>query len=99
MLNAGRELFLCHATGTSLWDLPKGIQDSGESALETVVREVWEETSLALEPETLEDLGLHDYMPAKRLHLFALRVAADAFDIGACRCHVSFAHYATGLPT
>lgn len=71
MLNRQRELFVCHATGTSRWDLPKGVQDPGESALQATLREVWEETSLALEAETLDDLGLYDYLPAKRLHLFA----------------------------
>ena len=99
ILNARREVFACHATGTSRWDLPKGVQDPGESAIQTALREVWEETSLALEPQSLDDLGLYDYLPAKRLHLFALRVAVDAFDISACRCHTSFPHHASGLPT
>ncbi|MGJ7506071.1 NUDIX hydrolase [Variovorax sp. GT1P44] len=99
MLNARRELFVCHATGTARWDLPKGLQEPGESALQTAVREAWEETSLELEPGLLEDLGLHDYLPAKRLHLFALRVAVDAFPIRDCRCHSTFPHHATGLPT
>jgi 8-oxo-dGTP pyrophosphatase MutT (NUDIX family) len=99
MLNARRKLFVCHATGTPRWDLPKGIADAGESARETAVREAWEETSLALEPDTLADFGLHDYLPTKRLHLFAMRVAADAFQIGDCCCHTSFPHRITGLPT
>ena len=25
ILNARRELFVCHTTGTSRWDLPKGV--------------------------------------------------------------------------
>jgi len=99
LLNARREVFLCHVTGTTRWDLPKGVQDPGESALQTVLREVWEETSLALEPQTLDDLGLYEYLPAKRLHLYALRVAMGAFRIGDCRCHTSFPHHATGIPT
>ena len=99
ILNARREVFACRATGTSRWDLPKGVQDPGESAIQTALREVWEETSLALEPQSLDDLGLYDYLPAKRLHLFALRVAVDAFDISACRCHTSFPHHVSGLPT
>ena len=99
ILNARREVFVCHTTGTSRWDLPKGVQDPGESAIQTALREVWEETSLALEPQSLDDLGLYDYLPAKRLHLFALRVAVDAFEISACRCYTSFPHHASGLPT
>jgi 8-oxo-dGTP pyrophosphatase MutT (NUDIX family) len=99
MLNTRRELFVCHATGTPRWDLPKGIADPGESALETAIREAWEETSLVLKPETLVDLGNYDYLPAKQLHLFALRVTTDAFPIHDCRCHTSFPHRVTGLPT
>src|SRR5262249_43219173 len=74
MLNERREIFVCHATGTARWDLPKGLQDPGETALQTAVRETWEETSLALDAATLTDLGLHPYLPAKDLHLYALRV-------------------------
>jgi 8-oxo-dGTP pyrophosphatase MutT (NUDIX family) len=99
MVNARREVFACHATGTPRWDLPKGVQDPGESAIQTALREVWEETSLALEPASLNEFGLYDYLPAKRLHLFALRVAMDAFEISACRCHTRFPHHATGVPT
>jgi len=99
MLNARRELFVCHATGNARWDLPKGLQEPGETALQTAVRECWEETSLAVRPGTLHELGLFDYLPAKRLHLFALRVAPDAFEIRQCRCHSTYPHHATGLPT
>jgi putative (di)nucleoside polyphosphate hydrolase len=99
VLNTRRELYVCHATGTARWDLPKGVQEPGESALQTATREAWEETSLVLDPQTLHDLGLHDYLPAKKLHLFALRVATDAFDLGDCRCHTGFAHRVTGLTT
>jgi 8-oxo-dGTP pyrophosphatase MutT (NUDIX family) len=99
MLNVRRELFVCHAIGTSRWDLPKGVQHPGELALQTAVREAWEETSLAIDPETLCDLGLYDYLPAKRLHLFALRVSDGAFDIRDCRCHTRFPHHATSRPT
>lgn len=99
ILNAEREIFACHATGTSRWDLPKGLAEEGETAVETAVRETWEETSLSLDPQTLLELGAFDYLPSKRLHLFALRVAPNAIDIESCRCHSTFAHHATGLPT
>ena len=99
ILNSRREVFVCHTTGTARWDLPKGLAEEGETALETTVRETWEETSLSLDPKMLTDLGHFDYLPTKRLHLFAVRVATDAFDIKACRCHSTFPHHATGLPT
>ena len=85
ILNPRHELFVCHATGTARWDLPKGVQDPGESTRQTAVRETWEETSLVLDPETLADLGQFEYLAAKRLHLFAIRVATDAFQTGDCR--------------
>ena len=74
ILNTRREVFACHVTGTARWDLPKGVQDPGETPLQTALRETWEETSLDLEAALLEDLGSFDYLPAKRLHLFAVRV-------------------------
>ena len=99
ILNSRRELFVCHTTGTSRWDLPKGLAEPGESALQTAVRETFEETSLKLEPETLHHLGLFDYLPTKQLHLFAVRVVVDAFQIRDCQCHSTFPHHTTGLPT
>ncbi|WP_284618557.1 NUDIX hydrolase [Aquabacterium humicola] len=99
LLNSQGELFLCHATGTARWDLPKGIPDPGESTLQAAVRETWEETSLALDPSTLSDLGDFDYLPAKRLHLYAAHVAVNAFRVDDCRCHTTFPHRVTGRPT
>jgi putative (di)nucleoside polyphosphate hydrolase len=99
LLNDRQEVFVCHATGTSRWDLPKGISDPGETPIEAAVREAWEETGLRLDADALHDLGVFDYLPGKRLHLFALRVGADAFDITACRCISTFPHHATGRPT
>lgn len=99
VFNTRRELFVCHATGTSRWDLPKGLQDPDETRRQTAVRETWEETSLALEPATLVDLGDFDYLPAKLLHLFALHVAPGAFQASDCRCHTTFPHRVTGRPT
>ena len=39
------------------------------------------------------------YLPAKRLHLFALHVAPDAIDLARCRCRSFFPHHRTGRPT
>lgn len=44
MLIARRDVFACHTTGTLRRDLPKGLQDAGESTIQTALREVWEET-------------------------------------------------------
>jgi len=88
-------VFVCRATGTARWDLPKGTMDPGETPLETAVREAWEECGLRIEPGALHELGQFAYLPAKRLHLFALNVADNAFDPAACRCRTYFEHRIT----
>ena len=91
-------LFTCHATGTNRWDLPKGLLDPGESPRDAAVREATEEAGLRLPAADLLDLGVHDYLPAKALHLFALHVAPAAFDAARCRCTSMFPDRRTGRP-
>jgi putative (di)nucleoside polyphosphate hydrolase len=98
LLNPCNELFVCHATGTARWDLPKGVGDDGETPLQTALRETREEAGLGLDPTTLLDLGEFAYLRAKRLHLYAAYVAVDAIDIKRCRCRSTFAHHAGGKP-
>jgi 8-oxo-dGTP pyrophosphatase MutT (NUDIX family) len=99
LLNPRRELFMCRATGTHRWDLPKGVGEPNESARDAAVRETWEESGLRLPESQLHDLGEFAYLPGKRLHLFALRVALDAFDVTRCRCRSTFIHPKTKRPT
>jgi len=80
----------CHATGTSRWDLPKGIAEPGEAPREAALREAWEEAGLRVPGELLADLGETAYLRGKRLHLFALRVADGGIDLDACRCRSFF---------
>ena len=99
MVDGDGHIFVCHTTGTSRWDLPKGMADPGEPSRDAAVREAWEEAGLRLPADALLDLGEFAYLPAKRLHLFALRVAAGGVDIGHCACRSFFPHHHTGLPT
>ena len=78
------ELLLCHSTGSPRWDIPKGLQDEGETAREAAVRETFEEAGLTLDAEALLDLGRHPYLRGKDLHLYGL--LAERFDLAACRC-------------
>ena len=86
LLNERDELFVAHVTGSSYWDLPKGLADPGEAPRAAAVREAREEAGLRLRAEALADLGAFDYLPAKRLHLFAAKVARAALDPAGCRC-------------
>ena len=99
LLNGRDEVFACHATGTARWDLPKGLADAGEAPRDAAVREAWEESGLRLPADRLADLGVFDYLPAKRLHLFALRVADDAIDLARCSCRSFYPHHRTGALT
>ena len=99
LLNGRDEVFACHATGTPRWDLPKGVADPGEAPRDAAVREAWEESGLRLPADRLVDLGEFAYLPAKRLHLFALRVADDAIDVASCSCRSFFPHHRTGAAT
>ena len=99
LANGRGEIFVCHTTGMSRWDLPKGVADDGEAPRDAAVREAWEEAGLRLPPASLADLGEFAYLPGKRLHLFALRVADDGVDLAHCSCRSFFPHHRTGKPT
>jgi 8-oxo-dGTP pyrophosphatase MutT (NUDIX family) len=99
LVNGRGELFACHATHTARWDLPKGVADPGEAPRDAAVREAWEEAGLQLPADLLVDLGEFAYLPAKRLHLFALRVASDAIALSRCSCRSFFPHHRSGKPT
>lgn len=90
IVDPAARLFVCRTTGRGRWDLPKGIAEPGEAPRDAAVREAWEETSLQLDPTALTELGVFDYLPAKKLHLFAVCVAPDAFATADCRCHSYF---------
>jgi len=95
LLNEYNELFMGHVTGAAWWDIPKGGQDEGESAIATVVRETLEETGLTLLPDALIDLGVVNYRPDKSLHLFAGRVTRSSVDPSACICTTYFRQFHT----
>jgi len=82
------ELLLCHATGTSRWDIPKGRREPGESEQDAAIRETFEETGLRFEPQALLELGRFRYRPGKDLHLFATRI--ERIDLSRCSCSTRF---------
>lgn len=75
VITDGVNILLCHVTGAKHWDLPKGKVDPGETELEAAVRELREETSLAVAASDLKPLGRYDYKKNKELSLWLHRVA------------------------
>ncbi|RQS65247.1 NUDIX hydrolase [Burkholderia sp. Bp8963] len=86
MLDGAGRVFLAHATDTTHWDIPKGQGEPGESPLQAALRELLEETGIALAPARLVDLGRFAYRHDKDLHLFAVRIADDEVDPARCIC-------------
>ena len=63
-----------HALGTTIWDLPRGFIDAGETPESAALRELTEETGLRCAPENLLPLGRYAPDPgtmAARAALFA----------------------------
>ena len=92
---AGRVL-LAHATETTHWDIPKGQGEDGEAPHATALREMEEETGLAVQRERLKDLGLFAYRRDKDLHLFAARAREDELDLTRCTCTSMFPRRSDG---
>lgn len=99
IINKRGEILLCHVTGTHHWDIPKGLQDPGESTLQAAVRELREETGLAFDERLFEEIGDFDYRPDKRLHLYKLKAPDDFDSLGHLNCSSHFPHHLTGEPT
>jgi 8-oxo-dGTP pyrophosphatase MutT (NUDIX family) len=89
LVTDGELLLIGQATASPRWDIPKGMAEPGESWLEAAARELREETGLVAEPGNLVSLGVHRYLPAKQLALFAWRPSAMP-DPAALRCSSMF---------
>lgn len=87
ILDTPRGWLVCHATGTTHWDFPKGGIEPGESPLDCAIRETLEETGLDLHHFRMNfvDLGEHAYIRNKRLHMFYLKYDEE-IDIKQLNC-------------
>ena len=99
VLNSDGCLLLGHVTGTAAWDIPKGMQDPGETTLEAAMRELFEESGAVFAPERYVELGEFDYRRDKRLHLYRVEAGDELGDLGTLACTSWFPHYKTGKPT
>jgi putative (di)nucleoside polyphosphate hydrolase len=99
IVNKDRQLLLCHVTNTEKWDIPKGLQEPGESTLEAAVRELHEETGLKFDETLFQEIGCFDYHRNKRLHLYRLHAADDFDNLDHLVCTSHFSHRVTGTAT
>jgi putative (di)nucleoside polyphosphate hydrolase len=96
VMNTDGRILLCHVTDTRHWDIPKGMQDAGETPLQAAVRELQEEAGLCFELSTFCDLGCFDYRPDKQLHLFQVRAPETLQSLDHLHCDSYFADPRTG---
>ena len=66
----GKRILLGHATRSPRWDIPKGLAEPGESLAAAAVRELAEETGLAVAGAEIRPRGVASYMRDKDLALF-----------------------------
>ena len=99
VVDGEKRLLLCHVTGTAKWDIPKGMQDTGEDLLEAAMRELREETGLVFPPGRFTELGRFEYRRDKQLHLYRVDVGATLPGLDHLVCTSYFPHHVTGKPT
>lgn len=95
ILNEFKELLLCHSTGNSFFDIPKGGKEDGETEKEAAMRECKEEAGLLFAPERLSDIGLFPYNKEKNLHLFLVNVKKEEIDLNKLICTSFFEDFRT----
>ena len=81
----GRILLVKRSYGAHDWVLPGGNAEANESPIETVMREVWEETGLEVEVRTLAGVYYQRDHPAGEFLHFVFHCSAP--DVTAVRTH------------
>jgi len=89
-------ILIGHATNQTIWSLPKGCVDTGETFEHCARRELKEETDLDLREHVFEDLGEHPYIIGKRLHLFRAKV--PFINIRHLKCNSTFGGNGVAIP-
>jgi len=84
IIQVAGKILLGHSTNNIHWDIPKGIQEEGESYKETALREVKEETGLVLSSEEVLSVGFFKLNQLKDIALF--RVSLKEIDMSKLIC-------------
>jgi 8-oxo-dGTP pyrophosphatase MutT (NUDIX family) len=90
LVTDGSRILLGHATRSPRWDIPKGLAEPGEPFAAAAVRELAEETGLAVSESELRPLGVHTYLRDKDIALFAW-APREMPDPAALTCRSTFA--------
>lgn len=99
IIKTKENILLAHATHTPRWDIPKGKVEPNESAIDAAIRECFEETNININEfkNQLIDLGQHQYIKSKDLHIFLLNIEEE-FDLSNCKCHTYMDKYGKKIP-
>lgn len=54
ILNQENELLLCYNSDSGFWILPGGTVEAGETTIDTLIREVYEESAVVVDAKTIE---------------------------------------------
>jgi predicted NUDIX family NTP pyrophosphohydrolase len=86
------KVLMCHSTGNSHWDLPKGLIDDNETTIEAAKRELLEETGFNVDIPELKFMFQCKYSKEKDIALF-LYSGKQFFDVKKAQCNSFFKNY------
>lgn len=99
ILTDGKVLLAVQPTGHDIYDIPKGEVDPGEALIQTLVREIKEETGFNISKYTnkLLDMGQFLYMSHKDVHVYVL-ILEDLPPAERMKCTSTFKIYGRDIP-
>jgi ADP-ribose pyrophosphatase YjhB (NUDIX family) len=84
------KILVCHSTNSPwiYWGVPKGLTEPGEEEKEAALREVYEESSLRLDPKRVFYLGLTKYKsrPKQMAAFYHILYPEENIDVSKLRC-------------
>lgn len=89
LITDGNNLLLGKVTGSSAWDIPKGMGMDDEDFKTTAIRETQEETGVILDPNNMTYLGIFPYKSYKSVAIFLYPVTTMP-DINVMTCTSMF---------